>query len=138
MPVSVVFDTNILISATLWPRGNPLRCLELAKTRVVESVTCEEILREFQEKLETKFNRSPAYARTAVDDVRSFSRVVAITGTVRGVSPDPDDDMVLECAVAGGADYIVSGDKRHLLALGSYQGIPIVTAARFLALVAQS
>jgi predicted nucleic acid-binding protein len=44
---------------------------------------------------------------------------------------DPDDDRVLECAVAGEVDYIVSGD-RHLLKLGSYQGISIVTAREFM------
>ena len=45
------------------------------------------------------------------------------------------DDKVLECAVVGGATHIVMGDRRHLLSLGSYQGIPIVSAADFLALV---
>ena len=44
---------------------------------------------------------------------------------------DPDDDRVLECAVAGRADYIVSGD-RHLLKLGSYDDIPILTVRQFL------
>ena len=42
--------------------------------------------------------------------------------------PDPDDDHVLAAALAGSADLIASGDKRDLLPLGSYQGIPIVTA----------
>jgi predicted nucleic acid-binding protein len=46
--------------------------------------------------------------------------------------------MVIECAVVGGAAQIVSGDKRHLLALGTYQDIAIVSAAEFLALVAES
>jgi predicted nucleic acid-binding protein len=44
-------------------------------------------------------------------------------------SIDPDDDAVLACALPADADLIVSGDKRHLLPLGSYQHIPIVTAA---------
>jgi hypothetical protein len=52
--------------------------------------------------------------------------------------PDPDDHKVLECAVVGGATHIVTGDRRHLLSLGSYQGIAIVSAADFLALVATS
>lgn len=47
------------------------------------------------------------------------------------VSRDPDDNRVLEAAVAGGADAIVSGDD-DLLSLGEYEGIPIVTAVRFL------
>jgi len=48
------------------------------------------------------------------------------------VTADPDDDAVIACAVSANADVIVSGD-RHLLALGSYQGIPILTAAALLA-----
>jgi predicted nucleic acid-binding protein len=47
------------------------------------------------------------------------------------VREDPDDDRVLECAVAGEADYMVSGD-RHLLKLGSYGGIPILTVRQFM------
>lgn len=48
---------------------------------------------------------------------------------------DPDDNMILECAVVGSATHIVTGDKRHLLPLGSYQGISIISAADFLILV---
>lgn len=44
------------------------------------------------------------------------------------IEADPDDDRILECAMTGGADYIASGD-RHLLSLGQYAGIKIVTAA---------
>ena len=46
----------------------------------------------------------------------------------RVVPTDPDDDHVLAAALAGAVDLIASGDKRDLLPLGSYQGIPIVTA----------
>ena len=45
------------------------------------------------------------------------------------ITADPTDDMVLATALAAQADLVVSGDQRHLLALGSFKGIPIVTAA---------
>ncbi len=131
----VVFDTNILISALLSLRGSPFCCLSLAKEGIVQSVTCQEILHEFQEKLEVKFDYSSLRARTAADEVRDFSRLVVITNTLEVVNTDPDDDKVLECAVVGGATHIVTGDRRHLLPLGSYQGISIATAADFLTLV---
>ncbi len=130
----VVFDTNILVSGTGW-RGNPYRCLELARAGIVEGVTCKELLDELVEKLQVKLNFSDSQAADTVTDLLIFLRPVTITNTLKVVAADPDDDKVLECAVVGGATHIVTGDRRHLLSLGSYQGIPIVSAADFLALV---
>jgi putative PIN family toxin of toxin-antitoxin system len=66
--------------------------------------------------------------------IRSFSEVVAITGQLKVVVDDPDDDKVIECAVVGKADYIVTGD-RHLLTLGQYSNISIVKAAQFISIL---
>ena len=71
-----------------------------------------------------------------IKEILLFSRMVSIPHTLTGAVPDPDDHKVLECAVVGSATHIVAGDRRHLLPLGSYQGIAIVSAAEFLALVA--
>ncbi len=63
-----------------------------------------------------------------VDDLRRLALVVTPPAVPRVVALDPDDDQVLACALAAGADLIVSGDKRDLLPLGHYQGMPIVAA----------
>jgi uncharacterized protein len=63
----VVFDTNILLSALLSLNGSPFRCLALAKIGQVESVTCQEILDEFAEKLLLKFKFSEEMTQTAVE-----------------------------------------------------------------------
>jgi uncharacterized protein len=63
---------------------------------------------------------------------------MTITNTLKVVTADPDDDKVVECAVVGGASHIVTGDRRHLLPLGSYQEILIVSAADFVTLVSTS
>ena len=63
-----------------------------------------------------------------VDDLRRLAVIVVPTDVPRVVPTDPDDDQVIAAAVAGQADLIASGDKRDLLPLGSFQGIPIVTA----------
>lgn len=131
----VIFDTNILISAVLSQRGSPSRCLEIARENRVQSLTCQEILDEFQEKLQNKFAYSLQGAQAKVQEVLNYSQIVTISNTLK-VTTDPDDNMVLECAVIGGATYIVTGDKRHLLPLGSYQGISIINASDFLTLVA--
>ncbi len=137
MQYVVVFDTNILISALLSSNSNPFRCLTLAKIGQIESVTCQEILDEFAQKLLHKFKFSEDMARAAVEEVREFSRVVIISATLKAVPDDPDDDMVVECAMVGGATHIVTGDK-HLLALAIYQGIVILKAAEFIPLLSQS
>lgn len=134
-PVAV-FDTNILLSAVVW-KGKPLECLELARAGTVDGVTCREILDELAEKLETKLSFPPEDVVATIADLMTYLRVVAIPGVLRAVPADPDDDKVLECAKVGGATYVVTGDRRHLLPMGSFKGIHIVTAADFLAIAAQ-
>ncbi len=137
MRYTAVFDTNILISALLSTSGNPFRCLALARIGQIQSLTCQEILNEFTEKLLGKFKFSQEMIQVAVEEIRSFSQLVEITSEMRVVSADPDDDMVIECAVGGGATHIITGDK-HLLSLEKYQEIAIVTATEFIRLLSQS
>jgi putative PIN family toxin of toxin-antitoxin system len=130
MPYIVVFDTNILISALFSTNGNPFRCLASAKTGQIESVTCQEILDEFAEKLLVKFKFSENMTQAAVTEIRDFSRLVNISGALKAVPDDPDDDIVVECAVVGNATHIITGDK-HLLRLKRYQNIVIAKATEF-------
>ncbi len=131
MATVVVFDTNVLISALLALNGNPFRCLALAKVRVIESVTCDPILQEFADKLLSKFKFSPETSQKAVQEVQGFSRLVEISGRLQAVVADPNDDMVIECALVGNATTIITGDK-HLLGLGNYQSIRVMTASELI------
>ncbi|MEW6366113.1 MAG: putative toxin-antitoxin system toxin component, PIN family [Acidobacteriota bacterium] len=126
-----VFDTNILFSAIGW-RGNPYECLEASRARIVTGLTCREILEELDEKLRSKLRFSYSDSAEAVADLLGFLHVIPVTGTVRVVSADPDDDKVIECALEGAASHIVSGDERHLLPMGHHGKIKIVRAADFL------
>lgn len=128
----VVYDTNILISGMIWG-GIPYRCIELAQQDTVEGVTCVEILNEFEQKLTTKFGFSSPGAAEIVTELLDCLQIVEIPNRLKGVTTDPDDNMVIECAVVGGATHIVTGDQKHLLPLKSYQGILIVKPADFLA-----
>ncbi|NJR69668.1 MAG: putative toxin-antitoxin system toxin component, PIN family, partial [Synechococcales cyanobacterium CRU_2_2] len=96
-----------------------------SKIGQVESVTCQEILDEFAEKLLVKFKFSEEMTQAAVQEVRQFSHLVEISGTLKAVPDDPDDDMVIECAVIGNATHVVTGDK-HLLSLTNHQDIAIL------------
>ena len=129
-----VFDTNVLLSGIGW-KCKPFQCLELARAGIVEALTCQEILDELAEKLPAKLKFSPDAVTETLADLLSFQRFVTITNQLCVMAADPDDDKVLECAVVGGATHIVSGDRRHVLPLGSYQGISIVSPAQFLQLV---
>ena len=130
----VVFDMNILLSALFSNTGNPFRCLALAKIGQVESVTCQAILDEFAEKLLVKFKFSEEKMQESVAEVRSFSSLVEISGNPKIVTADPDDNMVVECAIVSNATHIVTGDK-HLLMLGSHQDINIVKTTEFIDLL---
>ena len=135
MKYIVVFDTNILISALFSQTGSPFRALALAKIGQIESVTCQEILDEFAEKLLLKFKFSEEKTQFAINEIQKFSRIVTISGTLKVVPNDPDDDMVIECAVAGCATHIITGDK-HLLSLNQHQNIAIAKATDFVNLFA--
>lgn len=127
----VVFDTNILISGTGW-RGKPFECLKLARHGLIEACTCEEILLEFRIVLKQKLGHSDQEIIPIVSDLLTFLRIVPITGSLRGITVDPGDDKVIECALQANATYIVTGDKKHLLPLRECKGIRIVSAESFL------
>ncbi len=97
-------------------------------------VTSPVLLDELEEKLQLKFKVSPE----DVDLIRTRLQINALVvkpGIVLDiVGDDPDDNRVLEAALAGEADYVVSGD-RHLLKLGSVEGIPILTTRQFMDIV---
>lgn len=137
MPVVAVFDTNVLFSGLGW-KGKPFQCLELARSGTVKGVTCREIMDELADKLASKLGFTAQQVQDSLTDLLSFMQMAAIAGTLRVVADDPDDDKVLECGIASGAAFIVTGDRRHLLPLGSYQGMQILSPTDFLAIITTS
>ena len=127
----VVFDTSVLLSAIGWG-GKPNHCLELVQAGNIIGVTCREILEEVSAKLESKLDFAPMEAAAAVADILGSFSLVIISGDLHAVQTDPKDDMILECGVVAGADFIVTGDRRHLLPIGTFQGIRILTPAELL------
>jgi uncharacterized protein len=120
----VVLDTNILVSGLLW-RGAPYRCLLAVQAGLADLVLSPPILEELRIVLVTKFPFTALDADEAVALIRAAADTVEISGLLRVVSDDPDDDKFVETAQTGRAGLIVSGD-RHLLALGSAAGIPVI------------
>jgi putative PIN family toxin of toxin-antitoxin system len=89
------------------------------------------MLGELTQKLRDKFGFSESHIRAVAYDYRRISVRVEIAGDLV-VTEDPDDDKFVECAAVSGAAAIVSGDH-HLLTLGKYEKIQIVSAAEYLA-----
>jgi uncharacterized protein len=132
----VVADTNIYISAVMFG-GLPGSVLDLGLLRVFTLVISPPLLDELEDKLRVKFSVSAGDAAAIRVKLESAADVVNPHLTLDVVKDDPDDNRVLECAVAGGADTIVSGD-RHLLQLKAHAGIPILTTRQFLEALASS
>jgi putative PIN family toxin of toxin-antitoxin system len=131
----IVLDTNVILSAVLFA-GKPRRLLELVISGAVECTLSFAIVDELRDVLmRPKFGLSPAQAARIVEELHEVCEVIRPGLTVRGVVADPSDSMLLECALASGADFVVSGDA-HLVDIGSFRGIRIVTPAAYLALPA--
>jgi uncharacterized protein len=127
----VVVDTNVLVSAIQFG-GKPKQLLDLAVDGHIALAISEPILEETLRVLRDKFHRTPDEVEESDKQLRVVARIVTPTETIKAVAADPSDDRILECAVAADAEVIVSGD-RHLLALGSFKGIPIQRVKEFLA-----
>ena len=127
-PTLLVLDTNVLISAVLFG-GTPEAIINLCRGGQTQLVTSDAVLVELSGVLRREFGMEGRQVVAIVEELRSFSVVVVPATAVNAIEVDPDDNRVLECAVEARADFIVSGDTRHLLPLGEYEGIPIVSPA---------
>jgi putative PIN family toxin of toxin-antitoxin system len=126
----VVIDTNVIISALNFG-GNPKAVLEMARKDYIRNITSPFIINEIHRVLTRKFGWQMELTREVISDIQGFSHVVDPPETLEVIGNLPDN-RILECAVAGGADYLISGDH-HLTALKTYGTITIVTPAEFLA-----
>ena len=126
----VVLDTNILIGALI-TKGNPPDRLYQAWLRgEIELVTSTAQMAEVADVLvRPRLRRflDGDEARAIVENMGTRALILHEPPTVN-LSPDAKDNPILAAAIAGKADLIVSGDKKHMLALGTAEGIPVVTA----------
>ena len=135
-----VLDTNVLVSAVLSRGGAPDRVLRAWRDGAFELLTSRALLDELERvlarpRIAERLGWVPSESRVFVAALAESAIVADASGQLKVVAADPDNDRVIDAAVEGEADYIVSGD-RHLLDLGSYGDIPVVTAAGFAALLA--
>ena len=129
----VVADTNVLISAALLPDGRPRAVVDAVRSANGVLLFSDETFVELRSRIDRrKFDRYVGRdARAAwLAQLEAVSERVSITGARLGCR-DPDDDKLLETALKGDADCLVTGDH-DLLAMTPFHGIPILTPADFL------
>lgn len=127
----VVLDTNVLVSSVL-SDGKPAEILELAESKEFLSVTSPEIVEELRDVLtRDKLPFTEDQVDELVSKILSISQVIDPQTDIEIIEDDPDDDKILEAAVAGSADCIVSGDS-HLLNLEKHRKIPVYSPNKFL------
>jgi putative PIN family toxin of toxin-antitoxin system len=132
----VVIDTSTLISGVLWT-GLPHRLIELAEAGQITLCATEEMLVELREVLSrSKFATKIRDRFTSVEEImQSILALVALYPVLPSsglVQADPGDDKIVACALAAGAEYLISSDE-HLLDLKSVGDVRILTAREFLA-----
>ncbi len=129
-PVRIVLDTNIFISALVYG-GIPEKTLRVVLAKEIQVIISPVLQAELIDVITKKFPLSLADMYLLEEEMqRSF--VIVRPHITLDVARDKDDNRLLEAAVEGSCDFIITGDE-DLLALGKYKNIKIVTATQFLA-----
>ena len=130
----VVIDTNVLVSAFVYG-GNPRRVLELVLSGDIEMAISEPLAQELRDVLlREQFDLTPQLVRTAITEIGALAELVVPRKHHAVIDSDPSDNVVLDCALEAGADYIVSGDA-HLISLKRFGKAKIVNPQQFLSLL---
>ncbi len=127
----VVFDTNIYISALLFPGKYPEFVLDRALQGDFDLYISHFVLGEFRRILQEKFRLSPSQIEKYLKHLNSFTTTIKTKSNVNVVKSNVDDNRILELALDAKAAYLVSGDKKHLLTIKIYKNIKIVSAKEF-------
>jgi putative PIN family toxin of toxin-antitoxin system len=134
LPLRLVLDTNVVVSAALRPEGLQRTVLLLAMTRPARLYVTAPILTEYQQVLSRPRFRLPKGQRQQfLQLLKNRTHLVAPARRLE-ITTDPDDNMFLECAEAGRVDYLVTGNLRHFPRF--WRQTKIITSREFLTLAA--
>jgi len=129
--LKTVFDTNVYISGFLFKGGIPSRLFELARDRRFSLFISPEILEELRTVLKIKFELSLQEIDRLIRWTEGATEIVYPKQKIEVVKNGESDNRILECAVAASSQYLVSGDKRHLLKLKHAFSFQILSPANF-------
>ena len=127
----VIVDTNVFISGVFWA-GPPSKIMDLWENRKLQIVLSTEIFEEYKRVAYELKKKFPLVDVILILDLLLFhSELCASVKLPQSVCKDPDDDKFLACALEAGVDIIISGDK-DLLDVSGYQGIEVLSPAKFI------
>src|SRR3989344_1756209 len=126
-PARVVLDTNILVSALVYG-GNPKKILLLALDKRIQVATSSLLLAELTDIISKKFPLSLENMHLLEKEMKKIFIIVR-PNKILSIVRDEDDNRVLEAAVEGKCNFIITGDK-DLLDLGKYKNIKIITPSQ--------
>jgi len=129
--IKVVVDTNVFVSSFMG--GKPKKIIDLWKEGKIKLCLTKKIVDEYIEVLGRLGLQNEAEIGELLGVFSEGHNILflASTPSLKIIKDDPDDNMFIECAVAHKCPYIISGD-RHLLSVGNYMGIKIISPAEFL------
>jgi len=131
----ITVDTNVLISATFW-YGTSYKIIKLIEQQRLKLVLSLEIIKEYRdvlgyEEIQEKIKDKNLEMKRSVEKIISLANIVMPIRKIKAVEADSDDNKIIECALAGNTDYIITNDH-HLLDLKEFEGINILTPEEFL------
>lgn len=129
--LKIVADTNILISAIIFG-GVPDQILNLVREQKIKLLTSDAILYELADVLSKKFKFPLWRIEQALLEIKDIATIIFPKHHLSIIKKDESDNRILECAIKGKVQYIISGDKHHRLPLKKYRGVKIISPAEFL------
>lgn len=130
-----VLDTNIFLSGLIFPQGSPGQVLTLARQKKFAVFSSSFILNEIKKNLMVKFGYDEKETDFFLLEILKFVTLVRSKIKVEKIKVKDDDNRILECALEAKADFLVTGDRKHILPLRNFRGIKILPAQDFLKLI---
>lgn len=130
--MKVVLDGNVILSALIFPESKPACVLKLAKKDKIELYLSQFIVKEIKKNLSVKFDYSESLSNKVISELLKFGKIVIIKKQISLIHEKSDDNRILEIAISAKADYLISGDKKHILPLKIIGNTKIVSTSDFL------
>ncbi|MGA1796604.1 MAG: putative toxin-antitoxin system toxin component, PIN family [bacterium] len=132
--IRVVIDTNVIVSALNFG-GKPNEVLQLANKGLIKLFISPFILEEVSNVLIKQFQWSESKANNTIKMIKEISTLVEPTKQLSIIKEKNSDNRILECAFAANANFLISGDKKHIIPLKRINGIIIINPSEFLSII---